>query len=72
MDIFSYEISDRGHVNSFPFEKRNPWWLLCERLVERLVVPFNWLRFQKKTPERRANNFTILSFFLSWAIGPRS
>ena len=72
MDMFSYKISDHGHVNVFPFRKINPWCLLGERLVERLVVPFNWLLFQKKTHERRANDFTFLSFFISWAIDPRS
>ena len=48
MDRFSYKISDSGHVNGFSFKKRNPLCLLSEQ-VERLVVPFNWLIFQKKT-----------------------
>ena len=69
MDRLSYEISDHGHVNGFPFRKRNPCCLLCERLVERLVVPFNWLIFQK-THERIARDFTFLSFSISWEIVP--
>ena len=72
MDIFSYKISDLGHVNVFPFKKRNPWCLLCERLVERLVVPFNLLVFQNKIHERLANGYIFLSIFFSWAIDPHS